>query len=59
MKDLILSSKKAIVPLVVGGILVALGAIGITGQMTVEEALTLAVTAALVWLVPNKNRTKS
>lgn len=45
---------KALVPLVVGVVLTGLGYFGVTGQMTVEEALTFAVTAGLVWLVPNR-----
>jgi hypothetical protein len=45
---------KALVPVVVGAALTALSYLGITGQMTIEEVLTFAVTAGLVWLVPNK-----
>jgi len=45
---------KALVPVVVGGALSLLGYLGITGTMTVEEAITLALTAGLVWLVPNR-----
>lgn len=45
---------KAIVPLVVTAVITALGVFGLTPQMTLEEILTLAVTSALVYLVPNK-----
>jgi hypothetical protein len=53
MKDLAQYSK-AFVPMVVMGCLSLLALVGITGEMTVEDALTLAATSALVWLVPNK-----
>lgn len=45
---------KALVPVVVGGVLVVLGKVGVTPEMSVEEALTFVVTAVLVFLVPNK-----
>lgn len=48
--------KKALVPVAVGGALTILGLIGVTGDMTVREALTLAVTAGLTWAVPNARR---
>lgn len=54
LAEIILQSQKAIVPLAVGGILSALAWVGVTAQMTVEQAVTLLVTGALVWLVPNK-----
>lgn len=47
-------SRKAIVPLAVGGGLVVLGTVGITGEMTVKEALTLVATSILVWFTRNK-----
>ena len=46
--------RKALVPGAVLLVLTALGAVGITGDMTVEQAVTLLATAILVWLVPNK-----
>jgi len=45
---------KALVPLVVGFILTALSYTGVTGQMTIEEALTFIVISGLTWLIPNK-----
>lgn len=45
---------KALVPFAVGGVLVVLAGLGITEGMTVKEALTLALTSLVVWLVPNK-----
>lgn len=45
---------KAIVPLVVGGLLLGLAQVGVTKDMSVEELLTFVVTAGLVYLVPNK-----
>lgn len=45
--------KKALVPLGVAGGLAVLGYVGITGDMTVKEALTLLVTAILTWAVRN------
>jgi hypothetical protein len=45
---------KAIVPVIVGGIITALGYFGVGPEVTLKEALTLVVTAGLVWLVPNK-----
>ena len=45
---------KALVPVAVGAGLTLLGYVGVTAGMTVEDALTLLVTAGLVWLVPNK-----
>lgn len=48
------SFDKALVPLVVMGALTALGALGVTGEMTVEQAVTLVATSALVWFKRNK-----
>ena len=45
---------KALVPLGVMAGLGVLGLIGITGEMTVEQALSLVVTAVLVYLKRNK-----
>lgn len=48
--------KKALVPLAVGAALTVLGVVGVTGDMTVREALTLGVTAVLTWLVRNASK---
>lgn len=48
--------KKALVPLAVGGVLAVLGYVGVTGDMTVKEAVTLVVTAGLVWLTKNVSK---
>jgi hypothetical protein len=49
---------KAIVPLIITPILFLLEKIGIAPDMTIEEALTfivtMAVTAGMVYFVPNK-----
>ena len=45
---------KAIVPVVVMGVLGLFAAIGVDGAMTVEQAVTLLVTSVLVYWVPNK-----
>lgn len=52
--NLLTPYRKAIVPILVGGALTVLGYAGITAQMTVEEVLTLGITALLVYLIPNK-----
>ena len=49
-----LSYAKAVVPLVVAGLLYLLSNLGVTSGMSVEDAITAAVMAAGVWLVPNK-----
>lgn len=54
--ELLAQSQKAIVPLAVGGILTALAWVGVTAQMTVEQAVGLMVTSVFVWLVPNKGK---
>lgn len=54
VKNFVLGSAKAIVPLAVMGILALLGTAGVTRQMTVEEVATLVVTSVLVWLTRNK-----
>lgn len=48
--------RKAIVPLIVTGVLGLLAVAGITEGMTVGEAVTLIVTSGLVWLIPNKKK---
>lgn len=53
MLDYLATIQKALVPIAVAGALTVFGFIGITGDMTVKEALTLAVTAFLVWLTKN------
>ena len=45
---------KAIVPVVVMGVLSLFSMVGIDEAMTVEQAVTLAVTSILVYAVPNK-----
>lgn len=46
--------RKAIVPVVVAVVLFVLNKVGVTGDMSVKEAVTLVATSGLVWLVPNK-----
>ena len=48
--------QKAIVPLVVAGVLSLLAVAGVTEGMTVGEAVTLVVTSGFVWLIPNKGK---
>jgi len=48
--------KKALVPVAVGGGLTVLGWVGVMGDMTVREALTLLVTGALTWAVRNRSK---
>ena len=45
--------RKALVPLIVSGILSVLAIFGITEGMTVGEVVTTLVTAGAVWMVPN------
>ena len=45
---------KALVPVLVGAVLLVGSQIGITPTMTVEEAVGYLIMSALVWLVPNK-----
>ena len=47
------SIKKALVPVGVAGGLAVLGWVGVTGDMSVREAVTLLVTAGLSWFVLN------
>ena len=46
--------NKALVPVGVMAVLWFLSPMGIGPGMSVEEAVTLVVTAGLVWFVPNK-----
>lgn len=50
--------NKALVPLLVGGVLTLLAQLDITGDMTVKDALGVLFTSALVWLVPNLKKGK-
>ena len=52
--DYLSTIRKAIVPLIVAGVLALLGNLGITGSMSVEQVVTFVVTAVAVYLVPNK-----
>lgn len=56
MKNLltiIATSNKALVPLAVGGVLALLAGLGVTGDMSVKDALTMIFTAVAVWVTPN------
>lgn len=48
--------SKALVPLVVAAVLAVLAQLGLTGDMTLKEAVTYVVTSGLVWLVPNAKK---
>ena len=48
------SIDKALVPAIVMLVLGGLGMMGITETMSVGEALTMLVSAGLVWVIPNK-----
>lgn len=48
--------RKALVPIVVTAVLGGLAYVGVVEDMTVGEAVTLLVTGALVWLVPNRKK---
>lgn len=50
----ILFYAKALVPTIVSMILIALGSVGVTPEMTLEQVLTLLFTSILVYIVPNK-----
>lgn len=54
LNEYVLPYNKAIVPLVVLVILKGLEQVGVLGDMSVKDALTLLVTGGLVWLIPNK-----
>ena len=45
---------KAIVPVLVAGVLAILGYVGVGPDVSVKEAITLFVTGAIVYLVPNR-----
>lgn len=47
-------AAKAFVPLFISVILTALDALGIDRAMSIEQALTLLLTAIIVYLVPDK-----
>lgn len=53
--DLLAPYAKSAVPVLVAGILWLAAQVGITPDMSIEEAATLLVTAALVWVVPNRS----
>ncbi len=46
--------RKALVPAGIALVLALIGSFGITEEMTVGEAVSFAVTAVLVFLIPNK-----
>lgn len=54
MLDFINSSRKALVPPIVGGVLYVLAETGIAGDMSVKDAVTLGVTGILVWFTRNR-----
>jgi hypothetical protein len=49
-----MSFAKALVPTIVGAILLVLTQVGITEGMTVGELVMFLVTSGVVYLVPNK-----
>lgn len=50
--------NKAFVPVAVAAVLALLAQLGLTGDMTVKDAVTYVVTSGLVFLVPNLNKGK-
>lgn len=46
--------RKALVPVGVAAVLAVLAKVGVMGDMTVKEAVTLIITSGLVYLIPNK-----
>jgi predicted methyltransferase MtxX (methanogen marker protein 4) len=52
----LLQYSKAFVPLAVAAVLALLAGLGIDEEMTVKDAVTLALTSFVVWLVPNKKK---
>lgn len=50
--------NKALVPLLVGGVLTLLAQLDITGDMTVRDALGVLFTSLFVFLVPNLKKGK-
>lgn len=49
-----LKYAKAIVPLAVAAVLFGLAKLGVTGDMSLKDGVTMVVTSGLVWLTPNK-----
>lgn len=56
--DTLAPYNKALVPLAVAAVLAVLSQLGLTGDMTLKEAVTYIVTSGLVWLVPNAKKRK-
>lgn len=54
IRNIVKANAKAIVPFVVGGVLYVTSLVGVTGEMSVKEAVTLAVTGVVVWFVRNR-----
>lgn len=50
----IFNANKAFMPILVTVVLAVLAQMGITSDMTVEQVVSLVVTAGLVYFVPNK-----
>lgn len=48
------SFDKALAPILLGGIVFLLSKVGITPEMSIQDAVSFAVSAGLVWLVKNK-----
>lgn len=48
--------RKALVPVAVTGVLAVLAYLGVGGDVTVKEAVTLLVTAVAVYIVPNSGK---
>ena len=46
--------NKAFMPLGVGVVLYLFSLVGVNGDMKVSDAVTMLITAALVYLIPNK-----
>ena len=51
---MILAYSKALVPVVLGGLLLLLSKIGVTPEMQVQDALELILASVLVYFIPNK-----
>lgn len=49
---------KSLVPAGVAGVLGLLAYVGVRGEMTVEELVTMLITGAVVFLVPNKEKSR-
>lgn len=54
VKSLVGQNAKAIVPVGIAGVLYVLAQVGVTGEMTVKELVTLGVTAGVVWFTKNR-----